>query len=278
MNDILFQQDKRPVTNLRLGFPERLALITVALSVFAIAWQVLSAESGPLGYDAQLIDDSEIEREEAEGLRQSGRAQAENDWRTETAVLFDAEAGSFQEREIMYSYSYDRDTGLAMAGRSPQFETRRDRIRLDAYSVRIRELLEKQGVPAWSRKTQLVPPRILLKYLTLNGVDDNERVKRFPLRNGTSMVLNCMLGTAGAKAIQVVILDGDKLVKVDEASGVGRTIILDRKWTLQGRDDETVSVYLSPDYPKTVLIRIGNRQLIAIDETGVHMGSAIHND
>ncbi|MFQ5734998.1 MAG: hypothetical protein ACE5KM_23945 [Planctomycetaceae bacterium] len=213
---------------------------------------------------------------EIQRCKHAARLLAEKDWKRGKAVMFwdDKVAGSFQEKGVTYTYSYDRLTGIAIAPRvgSP-FATQLDRIHESSYTARVRELVKKHGIPKWSRKAQLVPPKVLLKYLDLKNVDDKERAKRFPIRFGRSIVLRPKQG----KAVEVVIRGADTIIAEDKVTGSLRKVVVDRKRAFGGYKGEAVSVYRSRKYPKVILIRIGGWKVVALNGDADEMGAAYRN-
>lgn len=82
-----------------------------------------------------------------------GRAFADRLWRERSAVIysFNLLPHWYVDRGYHFERYYDRQTGLRVA----EISHRETRTFYKAYNQRIRELLDKHGIPSWSAKEDI---------------------------------------------------------------------------------------------------------------------------
>lgn len=184
--------------------------------------------------------------------KREGRELAENDWDDRTAVLYiDNEnmdvGASYPDGTV--GYSYDKKTGLRLAGLFKDDENPTFDVMIKAYSRRVRELLQERGIPNWSMKEYLVADSVLLDYL-----DSPEmlEVKDFPY------LLNKYLS----------------LVRPEENGLIYMESSLSGRHKIQNTIGESIFVAHHPQNTETVFIRNGKERVIALYK-GFQIGLAI---
>jgi hypothetical protein len=176
-----------------------------------------------------------------------GRSRAETDWAAHTAVIYCNYMKIYTvhgQNEI--TRKYDPNTGLEFRYTSFASDSYRQ-----SYNNRIRELLDKYGVPSWSAKEAIPSDAELIAMIDSPLM---EEVKNIP----------CII--TPHITIMAKFRNGQRSVSINTSNGVLGCPHLDKSLFL-ARD---------PKLPKTIFIRGGQCWVIAYSEDGRHLADVLN--